>query len=286
MRLSLLSAALAAIVVLGTYETALRVSAPQVDSGQDQFATNSIRLEDYVDEARSDAGVVVGSSLTASVPSDAWPKDWRVLSQSGSSAVVGLDVIAASRPFPKKVLIEINSFDAQTKPEYVANAVDWPKPILRKLFWFSRTAYQPANLLVWSQRPLIASPLERPAAGFALLLGVQRESFARPPNAWMGENIRRTKEIVDLLRREAVEVAFFEMPVDRTIMQMSRAQAVRRAALRAFPRSSNCWLSVDDGGTWHTVDGAHLLAQDARRAARILAAQPCIRPAAPPAQKN
>jgi hypothetical protein len=276
MSLSLRSAALAAIIVLGTYEAALRVAAPNVDSGQDQFATNSIRLENYVDHAKSAAGVVVGSSLTAGIPTDAWPKDWQVLSQSGGNSLVGLEVIANTRALPKMVLIEINALDTPVNADDVANAVSWPRRNLRSALWLTRTANRPVNLLVWSRRPLGAAHVEAPAAGFALLLAAQRKSYALPPDARLTENLRRMKEIVDRLKRASVEVVFFEMPVDRELVQTPRAQGMRRAARSLFPQSDYCWLALDGGGNWRTIDGIHLVAQDARRAAQMLAAMPCI----------
>lgn len=150
MNSSLRGAAIVAIVVLGTYEVALRMTAPHVDSGQDQFATNAIRLENYVDDAQSAEGVVLGSSLTARIPSDAWPRNWQVLSQSGGSAMTGLEVIVRTSPLPKRILIEINTLDSQKNADNIANAVDWSRRDIRKVLWLSRTAYRPANLLVWS----------------------------------------------------------------------------------------------------------------------------------------
>ena len=277
MNLSLRSAALAAIMVLGAYEAALRVTSPHVDTGQDPSATNTIRLENYVDNGESAAGVVVGSSLSARIPADAWPKEWQVLSQSGGSALIGLEVIAQTSPLPKNVLIEINALDIPVDTGEIANAVGWARRGLRKMLWFTRTAYRPGNLLVWSQRPPGGAIFERPAAGFALLLATKRKLYALPPDAGLAENLRRVQEITDRLKRENVEVAFFEMPVERQLVQTPRANAIRRATMSRFPDSTYCWISVDDGGTWRTIDGIHLVAQDARRAARRLATLPCDR---------
>ena len=249
MKSSLRGAAVFAIIILGTYEAALRMTAPQVDSGQDQFATNSIRLENYVDNAQSATGVVLGSSLTARVPSDAWPREWQVLSQSGGNALTGLEVIVRTTPLPKRILIEINTLDSQASADDVANAVDWTRRDIRKVLWLSRTAYRPANLLVWSQRPLIGPNFEGAAAGFAMLLAGQRKAYALPPDAWLAGNLRRVKEIVDFLKDKAVKVEFFEMPVDRELMQTPRAQIIRRATMSYF---SGCESIA--GSRWTTVE--------------------------------
>lgn len=275
MNLSLRSVALTSILVLGTYEATLRVTSPHVDVGQDPYTTNTIRLENYVDRGESAAGVVVGSSLTARVPSDAWPMGWQVLSQSGGNALIGLEVIARTSPLPKRVLIEVNTLDTPEGTEEVADSVGWIGRSSRKALLLSRTAYRPANLLVWSQRPAAGLQLEQPAVGFPQLLAVQRKFYDVLPDARLTNNLRRVKEIVDVLKGKSVEVAFFEIPVDRELMQTARARTIRNAARGIFPDSAYCWIEVDEGRTWRTIDGIHLVAQDARIAARELANQSC-----------
>lgn len=265
----------AALLIIVVYEAGLRVARPRVDAGQDQFATNVIRLENYVDRGERAAGVLVGSSLTARVPEDAWPEGWQVLSQAGGDALTGLEVISRTNPLPARVLIEINTIDSDGDEAAVTGATGRLQRWIRRVLWLTRTANRPANLLVWKFRALGGSNGEHASSSFARLLGERQRSYAVGPDDRIAKSLVRIKRIVDQLRRNGVEVGFFEFPVDKSLVQTMRTQSIRTLSHRAFPPSVYCWLTVDDGQTWRTIDGIHLLPIDARRAMKILTNAPC-----------
>lgn len=257
---------LAALLVIGGYEAFLRIAKPRADVGQDQYATNRIRLENYVDDDAAAPGVVVGSSLTARIPAGAWPRGWQVLSQAGSNALVGLEAIERKAVLPQKILIEINTLDSAYNKDDV-EAVLGISRAGRHILWFTRTANRPANLLVWYMRPRDGSSSERAGAGFSTQLAQWRQNYRGAPASHLFENLQRAKLIVERLRAANVEVVFFEMPVDASLVGLRRARHIRQATAAIFPPSSYCWHIAQDARSWRTIDGIHLLPQDARLAA-------------------
>lgn len=267
------------VVVLGLYEGGLRMTSPSLDSGQDQFTTNVIRLENYVDHPEGRGTVIVGSSLAARIPEELLPPDWRNLSLAGDSALTGLEVVANVPQPPKRVLVEINLLDRSGDSTMIQHAVAWPQPQLRQLFWFYRTAYRPMNLLVSTVSKFVkgrhrGSEIQSKPPNFQGLLAAQAQDFAKPPNTALAVNLEHLSRLVTRLRARGAKVAFFEMPIDHSLTDTPRANMMRSAVRKMFDDKHYCWLDLDNGENWQTGDGLHLLRQDgAKIAARIVAAQ-------------
>jgi hypothetical protein len=274
--------ALTFLVTLAMYEGFLRVAAPQVDQGQDQFATNTIRLENYVDHPEMRGTVLVGSSLSARIPDAALPRGWTNLSLAGGSALTGLEIVANAARAPKVVLVEINFLDRTSDRKAVSRATGWPDTTLRRLFWFYRTAYRPMNLLVssvarWVKAHRARAKVETAPPDFQGLLSQQKRDFASlPAKAALDIGVSRLRRLVHVLEAKGTKVAFYEMPTDASLMETPRERAMRIAVRSAMGPPQYCWLVLDRGEAWKTGDGLHLLYQDAVRAARRMARSRCV----------
>ena len=271
--------ALTFLAVMALYEGALRLAAPAVDQGEDIGTTNAIRLENYTDRATDPDTVIVGSSLGGRMQVRMIPRDWSNIAISGGSPRTGLAVVAAGPRHPKRVLIEINNLDRGGDPATVHQLLGWPQPLLRRIFWFYRSGYMPINL-VFSEvesalnrrRAAHGGDAETPPANFPDLLALQQASYAKPPDT---AHMADVAGLVRQLRAQGIQVGFFEMPVDRSLVNSPRLTALRRSVKAMFAPKEYCWLSIDQGDAWHTGDGEHLLLQDAAIAARRLAAARC-----------
>jgi len=266
------------------YEASLRLIAPVVEQGADQFATNTIVLESYFDRPERPDTVVVGSSLAERLQLDS-KRQWTNLSLAGGDALTGLEIVAASRKFPKRVAIEINVADKRHDPELLRKIIKWPRPELRSYYWSYRTAYMPMNLLAdrikkaTRKKGYALDPTadKIPPQNFSNLLKIERDAYERSPNAeTLAANVSRMKQIVHTLQSKGSTIVFFEMPVDRSLTQMPRSRAIRATMVREFNPENFCWLLLDRGEHWHTADGVHLLPQSAARAAYALAHYDCV----------
>lgn len=264
-----------AISILAGYEAFLRIARPHADTGQDQFATNRIRLENYVGQDKKIETVVVGSSLSARVPADAWPKGWYILSQAGGNALVGMEAIARLPQKPQKVMVEINTLDTSYKLDDVQAAFDPFIAAVRRILWLSRTSSRPSNLLVWRMRPADGRDNEQAGQGFSAQLAAWQASYDREPGQPLSQNLAHAKAIISDLRRAGVAIVFFEIPVDRSLMDRSRARRIRSAVSDTFATGGYCLISADAGNQWQTIDGIHLVRQDARRAAAAISFGSC-----------
>ena len=264
-----------AVLVLAGYETVLRLWHPPADTGQDQFAGNIIRLENYADSGRVFDGVVTGSSLTARIVPDAWPQGWQVLSVAGGNALTGVAVVARSTPLPRRVLVEINTLDTDWDADPAEAATGAWQRTARRMVWFLRTADRPANLLAWVLHGHATASQDAPAPDFADLLARQQRMYRAGAAPALETNLAKLQPLVGVLTKAGVRVAFVEMPTDASLVQTRRAAEIRRHVAALFPPSAYCWITPAPG-PWGTVDGIHLLGPDGRRAAALIAAAPCL----------
>jgi hypothetical protein len=267
-------AAIGCVSILIFYELVLRLLAPVVNKGQDQFTTNIIRLENYFDGRAHGNTVVIGSSLAARIPESALPAGWTNLSLAGDSALTGLEIVSSHNHLPKRVLIETNVLDRETNNDVVQKIKGFPRPFIRSVFWFERTAYAPVNIVVAEvekSRKGANEAADNIPPDFTGQLKMKQRSFAEPPSAeLLAKNFATLKALVRQLKIRGTDVSFFEMPEDRSLMELQNF-LVRRAMVRKFASEEGlCWNQIDRGEQWHTTDGEHLLSTDAMRAGRRL----------------
>jgi hypothetical protein len=265
------------LAVLAAYEGFLRLAAPQVDQGADMGLTNAIRLENYADGGAPDT-VLVGSSLAGRLQARMLPANWSNIALTGGSALTGLQLVAQSAITPRRVIIESNYLDRPSDAATLDALTDWPQPLLRHLFWFTRTAYMPLNLVfseveeaIQRRRAEKGTNVESAPANQADLTAALRPAYQSPPDF---SRLPELAALVGRLQARGIEIGFVELPVEESLANTPHLVLMRQQLRAMF--GSVCWLRLG-GGPWHTGDGEHLLTQDAARAARELAAAPCER---------
>ena len=274
--------ALTFLAVMVLYEGALRLTAPAMDQGEDIGTTNNIRLENYTDRVTAPDTVIVGSSLGGRMQVRMIPANWSNIALSGGSPLTGLEVVAAGPHHPRRVLIEINNLDRGDDPATFQRLLGWPQPLLRRIFWFYRSGYMPINLVFSQAESALArrrashgGDAESPPANFEDLVAMQEQAYATPPDT---SHLAQVAALVRQLREGGIQVGFFEMPVDRRLVNSPRLTGLRRTLKILFNPGDYCWLPLDRGENWRTGDGEHLLLQDDAIVAHRLAAAQCARP--------
>jgi len=71
-----------------------------------------------------------------------------------------------------------------------------------------------------------------------------------------------------MLQARGTKVGFYEMPIDNSLMNSPRETVLRQEVLRKFPPGRFCWLKLSLPGGARTIDGVHLIAEDALSVAR------------------
>ena len=178
------------VAVMALYEGGLRLTGPSVDQGEDIGTTNNIRLENYTDRITAPDTVIVGSSLGGRMQVRMLPHTWSNIALSGGSALTGLAVVAQGPHQPRRVLIEINNLDRGDDPAAVRRLLDWPQPLLRRIFWFYRSGYMPINLVfsevesaLSRRRAAHGGDAETPPGNFEDLVAMQQRPMPSRPTS-------------------------------------------------------------------------------------------------------
>lgn len=264
-----------AVAALLLYAALVQAMPLRVAVGQNQDATNMIRVQDYL-VAPDPAVVLTGSSLTFRLPQAQLGREIVNLALAGGGARTGLDLIAASGAKPGLVLIETNLLLRPPDKAMIASQMRFPDRQLHRVRAL-RAGYDPVNLLWRGMHILLhRSDGEAPlsAATTQQLLSFQRREKMRSPDAQaLKAALSDTMRAIVLLRRRGVAVGLYEMPIDQSLTDSPFDTALRRAVEAAFPPGHFCWLRVAVPGGPRTIDGIHLAPADAAQVAHSLTVQ-------------
>ena len=273
--------AISAIAALVAYAAIIEIVRPKISFYPDQDAFNLVRAERYLLAGRPHDTVLLGSSLAVRIPDDWLPDDWLNLSFGGMGAQTGLSLLRQpGSQLPRRVLIEINTFERETEPGF-ETAARGPIPLaVRRLVRALRAEMRPVNVLLSAFGEARTPPLlKRVGRGIdeactALLTSSERDAVqtdvvarqvaggaAAEQNAdGLAIAARRVGDSIRALRARGVEVLLVELPVDPGLE--GRVTARRQALAVAVPDAP---IVRFDPAQFQTEDGEHLAPLSARR---------------------
>jgi hypothetical protein len=275
MQRPLLPVAVTAVLSFAAYAAFVQFAPFTVRAVQNQVDTNMMRAQNFL--ASAPDTVLVGSSLTFRLPTALLEPQVSNIGMVGGSALTGLAIVEGSGQRPRLVLIESNLLERPLDRDAVRAQLRFPERFLRRYFRVFRTGYDPANLIWRGLTSLThqtdADMVLTPQAAHAFYLEQQQLKAHPPEPANFQHNLKQTAALVASLEARGVRVGFFEMPIDPGLANSPADTAIRRDVRRAFPQDRYCWLNLDVPGGAHTLDGAHLTADDSALTARKILAQ-------------
>jgi hypothetical protein len=269
-------------LIWAAYAAFVQFAPFSVSAGQNQNDTNLMRAQDYLAAPVQDT-LLVGSSLTFRLPAAELGPHVANLAIAGGAPATGLALVEKAGTRPQLVLVEINLLARGPDLPMVGSLLRFPERGLRKYLRVFRTGYDPVNL-AWRGAAVLmhkadVEPVPPPAVT-RQLTDFQRQEKARAPDpAALARTLSQTASLVAALQARGIQIGFFEMPVDASLVHSPADTAVRRAAQLTFPPDRFCWLTLKLPQGAHTGDGIHLLAPDAALVARQVADQraTCLR---------
>lgn len=273
-------------LALAIYATAIALWRPTIRLYPDQDAYNLARAERVlIGEGHPDT-VILGSSLGVRIPDDWLPVGWLNASLGGKGAATGLALLRASSMRPRRILVEVNTFELAPDLAFVQEA-QGPIPLgLRALVPGLRSEYRPINLLLSlagrahggahahrgsGSLAVACLALQAQANGDVVAAEIVRREVAtltaRPEPSGFAARMAEWRVALDAERARGTEVILFEWPVDPEVMRSPRAAAIRATVTETLPTLR--FLSLDGAGL-ATEDGLHLAPVSARHAACAL----------------
>lgn len=251
-----------------------------IAASQNQWQENVIKAQKYIYSTnRAPQNVIVGTSLSNRLLMDSLP-GFINLSFAGESIYDGLNVISLKDSLPVNLYIEMNLVLKEQKEDLNASLTN---PIffkLRKHIFALREDRQPlaisgnaintfflkyfiSDVKSWLGNDKVSLISE--VNSFKQLLAVQRSKYmVEPEQAQMDKCFKKLEILIASLRQRNVNVIFYEMPINKQLINLPTTKRIREEFLRRFPDRNYSYIltppNIDD---YVTTDGVHLKKNEA-----------------------
>ena len=253
---------------------------------------NTIKMQEYIYAgANRYATVIVGSSLSATMPAEALPADCYNLAFRGMSVFEGFEILKRSGQVPKQIFVEINTLDRRPNPRSVDalfNPIGHP---LRKALAGTHDRNQPVNrlfavglTLMTKQNPergqeirkklgarhtgryvpdaqdLVEKPLSpsRQALRQKVLAELATDQATAPKEARMETNLSLLRKQAEYFMNRGTQVVFFEMPSSPPMCAGARMASIRADVRQELSDKRYTFLAAPECTQYQTTDGQHL----------------------------
>lgn len=237
---------------------------------QSQWQNNQLFIEKFFRAAKTPEVVFVGSSLAERLDFNGGNSCVYNLALGGDSVLTGLSVIAMSGRKPGTVFVEINV------PERGINKdlIEKTSGVLQGLSSMFYVENMPVNLVYSFLSPAKknSSGSEANEAVLRNALSLQRQGYRKTlTSATLEKSLAEFRSLTGTLESKGIKVVFFEMPVHPDLENTPRALQIRAAFRQAFPGNKFIGAEVlSEGLTIKTMDGVHLLPDEAKKVVLIL----------------
>jgi hypothetical protein len=248
-------------------------------TGQNQYSANIVKSEEYLYEDGQKADILIlGSSMASRLVADSLPKGCFNLAMAGMGIYDGISMLEKSSRKPRLVLIEMNVVLRDLNKDLDADLFNPFLYPLRKYIPVLRKKYQPIAVLKALARD--ASGVKSDPGLFKLpkdlfekeLATVEKNFSAQPDSAELKRKFNELSAKIQEIRKENIEVVFFEMPFYEKARNLAGPKTVRDAFHRYFPESQFKYVDIP-ADVYETSDGIHLAVPEAVRYTRYLKLQ-------------
>lgn len=229
---------------------------------KENIYSNQERAEEFIYSREVYAKVFVGSGLIGDFKiKQVWKDSFNLfLPYSGSCA--GVEIISLSKKVPRVLFVETNyifkgfnqELTTQLFNPFLYHARFFLPSLLRK-HWpksFMKELMKVANQRRKSGMKRFDSLDQMTIDQFKILYDELPESIS------FEKDLEKFQKYIDIISSKGCRVVFFEMPVDKELVN-SRLAIYQRSKLKSlFPEQQYSWVATDLFGKYHTSDGIHL----------------------------
>jgi len=271
---------LTTFIILVLYQLTLPHLSHRFFSLSGQQRANYMRAQRYLYDAADDVNVIIGSSMSLALNDKLLGPRFFNLALPGNNIFTTLEVIRRAGKHPNVLLIEANSIEASADAEFIGELLTpWLREP-RRYFSMFREEGRPANFAVGIMnsavsrldKAITSQPRSQGEHGplsadvFTKVVNVNAQGYRRVIAAdHLHQQADRLAEIADRLTKTGIVCVFYEMPVDKALVNLSVPTANREAVQARFPKDKYHWLTFDRDHNYETVDGIHLTSGEANR---------------------
>ena len=258
------------IILFGIYALIIALN-PGASAAQHQWQENVVKGEKYIyDTGDSMKNVIVGSSLANRIVGDSLSMFYN-LAFSGQSALDGLEIIEHIKKLPKNIFLEMNTvFNAPSK-EFLESLFTPLSLNIKKYCIAMRSDKQPLAFIFPAIQNIIskkdkslnkfeALPLDSMQQKIfdkVLQLQVAKYSHIPTPDS-VTKQFLLLKQYVTNFKAKGVNIVFFELPVNKFLIDLPYPKFIRSKFYEYFPADKNNYINIPANANYTTTDGLHL----------------------------
>ena len=227
---------------------------------REDIFSNEERAEEFVYSRTPYTKVFTGSGLIGDLRIEqAWRDSFNLfLPYSGSCA--GVEIIALSKKVPEVLFIETNYIFKGFDRNLTSQLFDRLLYDARFIFPALLRKHSPKSILKelikWTNRSTVKNQtksLFQPSLEFFKSLYVEL-----PDPSKFDKVLSSLCEYIEAISSKGCQVVFFEMPIDRELMNSKLANYQRDKLISLFPEKKYDWITPNPDDHYKTTDGIHL----------------------------
>jgi hypothetical protein len=265
-------------------------------AGFNQWQGNIVRLQKYAYDRHSKLNVVVvGSSLTANIPTDLIDKHVVNLGLNGGATQTGLETAIRQEVKPKILLVEINNtitrkidkqvIESNYNPflynlrRYIPSFREEYKPSIQTILMldefrnkFKKTA-KPVEKKIDTEKTDVQQSNEHSSLGDTIvsqLIQSNSQPLSVKEKNLLTQEAQYIQSQILKIERDGTHVILFNVPGDHRLENTLAVKQSRLLMKELFPVNNFDWLPEPPTRKWLTGDGAHLIPSEAKVYANFL----------------
>lgn len=247
-------------VVLTLLHVMIVTTFPNIGLATNKYSENIDKAQRFY--YNDDDSVLVGTSLASGIIQDSI-SPVKLMAFAGTSPQDGLKIILSRERLPKVVFIETNLLYQEESNEVFTNKVtNGYMAEIKRYIPSLREQYTPMNIFNWILKEVILGGEK--VSSREVNLNVLNGNIERMVNSdkclesdVLKERRKNVRQLVENLQKAGVHVVFFEMPVNKKVVNLRMFEQNREASLEDFPQTVNTWIP-NDTSIYITSDGMHL----------------------------
>ncbi len=232
------------------------------------FYTNRERIEEFVYGKNNYQTLMVGSSLSGTFEGQQlFPETHFNLYLHFTGALTGIEIIKKSNKIPAKLFIEINYVNREIN-SLLVNAIfnspvhhlkdDLPFLLTKNKIFPNLTdrIREPSNNKINKRRPaehLYKELIKKEQARWSVIKDIRL----------LNERLDYVKQAAASFASKGCQIYFYEMPMDSSLNNSKLINYQRKYFVELALQNGYTFIDADQGRTYQTGDGVHLLLKDA-----------------------
>ncbi len=264
-----------AVVLLLAYEAFIRFMPVQWDTSQNDKSANIINAQNFIynvsGKAIQNDTVIVGSSISRKLVTEMLGKNFVNLAFNAWSSYDGLQIIKRTGKKPACLLMEMNVVGNQTLQQDIVNSLSPLSYYPNTVFKSFQLQNQPVGLFVGAVKEQLKAKMEAMRMKkrenqelYNYNLKLEKDKLINVlPDTVLTARFTVLKTMVDELKKENIDVVFFEVPFDAELENTPTLLANRKYFQQYFPNTEYKYIALPPVNDYVYSDGIHLSVQSA-----------------------